>query len=282
VRPVSERVELLVVAKGHPYDRSAFMDIFDRDPGVEATSVDQPAAQVILRPEHAAGFDAVLFYDMSGIAMSRREGRELGSSIDPPDDYVASLEALLAGGTGIVLLNHALLSWPGWPLWRELSGTSFLLRGAELDGVATPASGFRGGATEPERNAETHLSVQAAGHPVLAGLEDGFEISDELYLKTPGFESKVLPLLRSDYSFCAENFSPSPLASPEEQVGWSHPPGSDLVVWARGVHRSPVVACELGDGPSAYANPGFRRLVGNAVRWVASPEARAWAVSAAE
>jgi hypothetical protein len=26
----------------------------------------------------------------------------------------------------------------------------------------------------------------------------------------------------------------------------------------------------LGDGPTAYENPAFRRLIGNAIRWVAA------------
>jgi len=253
------------------------MAIFEADRGVAATAVEQPAAQLLLRPEHVGAYDAVLFYDMSGIELSGRRGEGAGAFVAPPDDYRHSVEALLESGTGIVLLNHALVSWPAWPLWRELSGSSFLLRGGELSGQQQPASGFRGGAGELERNASMRLRSDAPGHPVLAGIEEGFEVRDELYLKTAGIESQVLPLLRSDYAFEQENFSVSPLASAEERAAWSHPTGSDLVVWARAARRSPVVASELGDGPEAYSNPGFRRLVGNAVRWVASREARAWA-----
>ena len=263
-RAVSQRVELLVVTKGHPFDRQAFMAIFDADRGVEATAVDQPAAQIVLRPENAGGYDAVLFYDMSGIALPS------GDFVDPPDDYRRSIEALLERGTGIVLLNHALVSWPSWPRWREITGSPFLLRAAEIGGERLPASGFRGGAGEPERNTETKLRVATADHPVVAGLEGGFVIRDELYLKTAGFESTVVPLLRSDFAFEAERFSPPPLAPEAERKHWTHPRGSDLVAWAKTAGRSRVVSCELGDGPDAYANPGFRRLVGNAIRWVAA------------
>ena len=136
-----------------------------------------------------------------------------------------------------------------------------------------------GGAGQPERNVTTRLLPQQEGHPVLAGLDDGFDVTDELYLKTREFETDVLPLLRSDYEFAAENFTPPPLAPAAEQQSWSHPPGSDVVVWANAAGNSPVVASEIGDGPTAYACAGFRRLVGNAVRWVASEEARGWAKS---
>jgi hypothetical protein len=274
-------LQLLVVSKGHPFDRSAFFAMFDADPGVQATWVEQPAARVVLQPENVAAYDAVLFYDMSGISMPGAwpdgAGRPMGAGIDPPDDYLRSIEALLDRGTGIVLLNHALLSWPNWPLWRELSHTSFLLRGGELDGKELPASGFRGGATEPDRNIPVRVVPQDLEHPVLAGLEAGFEIADELYLKTPGFEAQVQPLLRAEFEFSAGEFTASPLASREEQSNWDHPIGSDLVVWANALRGAPIVASDLGDGPSAYENPGFRRLIGNAVRWVASEEARSWA-----
>jgi hypothetical protein len=116
------------------------------------------------------------------------------------------------------------------------------------------------------------------GHPVLTGIDAaGFEITDELYLKTREFEREVVPLLRADYAFVQENFSAPPLASPEERAAWTHPEGSNLVAWANACDAAPVVAIELGDGPLAYANPAFRTLVGNALRWSASEEARAWA-----
>ena len=35
----------------------------------------------------------------------------------------------------------------------------------------------------------------------------------------------------------------------------------------------------IGDGPNCYANAGFRNLLHNALHWVASEDARAWAAS---
>jgi hypothetical protein len=185
------------------------------------------------------------------------------------------MEALLARGTGIVLLNHATVSWPNWPLWRRITGSSFMLREGLLDGATVPGTGYRGG-HGPHPNA-TFRVMPAGQHPVLEGLEDGFEITDELYLKTAGFESRVTPLLRSDYAFVAENFTAPPLAPEAERAAWTHPPGSNLVVWANAAGASPVVVSELGDSPAAFRNPGFRRLLGNALRWTASAEARDWA-----
>jgi uncharacterized protein len=269
-------VQVLLVSKGHAYDHDAFLAMFADQDRVEVTLVEQPAAQVVLRPEHAGAYDAVLFYDMSGVPGIglRHDGAD--DTGVPPADYVRSIEALLERGTGLVLLNHATVSWPQWPLWRRITGSSFMLREGVLDGERVPGSGYRGG-HGPHPNATLRLVPQVEGHPVLAGLEDGFEISDEIYLKTPGFERHVLPLLRGVYPFVAENFTPPPLAPAEEQARWNHPPGSDLLVWANAAGSSPIVASDLGDGPAAFGNPSFRRLLVNALTWVASADARAWA-----
>lgn len=267
-------VNVLLVTKGHRFDYSGFYAIFDEDPALNTTQVEQPAAQVILRPENAGNYEAVVFYDMWGVMPDNS-----GAFVSPPDDYRRSIGALLDRGTGIVLLNHALVQWPGWPLWREISGTSFMLRRGELYGETVPGSGYRGGGGEPHRNARHFLSVATPGHPAVEGLGDGFEIIDEIYLKTSGFEKDpdIVPLLRSDYPYVQENFNPPPLAPKEEQASWQHPPGTNLTVWAKRTRNSPVVAMDSGDGPEAYANPAFRRLLSNAIQWVASPEAQAWA-----
>jgi hypothetical protein len=202
-----------------------------------------------------------------------------GSFPKPPADYERSMEALVTAGKGMVFMNHAMVEWPGWPLWREITGTSFMLRAGEVFGEHVPGSGYRGGAGQPDRNAKHFLRPATPGHPVLEGLGDGFEVVDELYLISPNFEKNpdIVPLLRSDFEYVQANFSPPPLAPRDEQAGWSHPKGSDLNVWAKRSRNSPVVVISGGDGPPAYSNPAFRKLLYNSIKWVASAEARAWA-----
>lgn len=273
----SADISVLVVTKGHAFNHDGFLAMFDAMPGIEATMVEQPAAQVLLQPEHVGDYAAVLFYDMSGIPGVGLTHDGASADGQPPERYRSAMESLLQRGTGLVLLNHATVSWPHWPLWRRISGSSFMLQQGELHGRTVPGSGYRGG-HGPFPNAT--LKLEPAGpHAVLEGLEAGFEITDELYLKTADFEADVVPLLRGDYSFVAENFTAPPLAPPEEQAAWEHPPGSNLIVWANAVGNSPIVASDVGDSPGAYENPGFRRLLANALRWVASAEARAWAAS---
>ena len=270
-----DRVSVLIVSKGHAFAHDAFLAMFADMPGIATTLVEQPAAQIVLHGEEAGRWDCVVFYDMSGIpgiGLTHDDANERG---EPHPRYRAAIEALLARGTGIVMLNHATVSWPAWNLWRAISASSFMLRRGLLDGIEVPGSGYRG-AHGPLPNAT--FRVRAAGaHPVLEGLGDGFEITDELYLKTAGFERRVVPLLRGEYEFVEQNFSPPPLAPPAERAGWRHPPGSDLVAWANAAGSSPVVATDLGDGPTAFGNGGFRRFLRNAIAWTASGDARRWA-----
>lgn len=269
------KLNVLIVSKGHFYNHDAFLAMFEAMEDIEATLVEQPAAQVILRPEHVQAYDAVLFYDMSGIPGAGLTHDLASEDGQPAADYRRSIEALVERGTGIVLLNHAAVSWPEWPLWRAITGSSFMLRSGDLDGRQVAGSGYRGG-HGPHPNA-TFKVFPEPSHPVLEGLDDGFEVTDELYLKTADFESRVLPLMRAHYDFVVDNFSPPPLAPAQEQESWTHPPGSNLVVWANSAVASPVVVSELGDGPAAFENSGYRRLLHNALRWTASAEGRAWA-----
>ncbi len=267
-------VNVLIVTKGHPFDHNAFHAMFDADPSLTSTFVEHPAAQVMLRPENVAPYDAVVFYDMWGIPLDPTSS----DSAQPTADYAASIAALLQSGKGLVLLNHALVQWPMWPLWREISGTTFRLTAGDVDGQSVPGSGYRGGAGEPHRNAVHRLSPAQVDHPVTRGLGGGFEIVDELYIRTPlALSADIVPLFTSNYAFIPSNFNPPPLAPKAEQDAWSHPTGDNVIVWAKRTAKAPVVACEAGDGPDAYANPGFRTLLSNAIAWVASAEARAWA-----
>ncbi len=265
------------MSKGHDYDRNAFMAMFDAMNDVQTALVEHPAVSAALQPPYVDVWDAVLFYDMCGIPGVNMPHDGAGGTGEPPAGYVRAIEALLAARAGIVLLNHATVSWPRWPLWREITGSSFMLAAGFLGEEELPGSGYRGG-HGPLPN-ETVALLPQQSHPVLAGLEAGFSITDELYLKTSGYESEVLPLLRADFAFVEENFTPPPLAPPPERAAWHHPPGSNLVAWANACRGTPVVVSDLGDGPLAYGNDDFRRLLENALKWVASGEARAWAVA---
>lgn len=268
---MADRLRVLLVVKGHPYHRQAFYDVFDADTGIEWTLVEQPAAQALFHPERAEGFDVFVMYDMPGITFTRADPPLRFT--DPPADYVEGFEALLDAGKGMVFLHHAICSWPTWDRMAEIIGGRFHYAPATLRGVDYPDSGYL-------LDVEHHVEVVDPDHPICAGLGDGFDIVDELY-QFPVFTDDVVPLLRTtfDVADASKFYSPYQAISGrrDSNEGWTHPAGSPLVGWVKHAGSSPVAYLEFGDSPGAYANPNYRRALGNAIRWAASPEAHEWA-----
>lgn len=263
-------LQLLVSVRGHPFDRNAFAALFDDMAGISATFVDQPAAALLMNPAAMARFDALLLYDMPGIDFAAETDRP--GHLDPGTAFRDGFAALLDEGKGIVALHHALAGWPAWPDYAEALGGRFLYRADVVRGRDTLDSGYR---HEVSHEAE----VVAPDHPVMASLPARFAMKDELYLAEI-FADDVTPLLRADHAFTAANFHSTAAAMAGrmfDNEGWSHPDGSDLIGWVKRAGNSPLVYLQPGDDHVTYDNPHYRRLVENAIRWVASPEARAWA-----
>ncbi|MFP8878362.1 MAG: ThuA domain-containing protein [Myxococcota bacterium] len=254
-------LEILVVTKGHPFERDPFFGIFDAIPDIGWSAVEQPAAQSFFTPERAKHYDAYVLYDMPGVEFSVGGPR----FHDPPAEYVRGFLDLLETGHGFVFLHHAIAGWPSWPEYADIIGGRFLYGPGEVNGRDYPASGYR--------HAVKHrLRSVAPGHRVTEGLEEGFEIEDELYL-FPVNEAQLTPLLRSDHEFVDSEFYSAQLAVQGEMFsreGWSHPPGSDFIAWTHRYRNSPIVYIACGDGPDAYQNQGLRRLISNAIHYVAA------------
>ena len=253
----------LVITKGHPFDKGAFFAmldaVFESAQLGDYTHVEHPAAQAVLAPEPLAAYDAVLFYDMPGIAF-----RPGGPAYEaPPEALKAHLAAATQRGIGLVFLHHAVAGWPAWPAYAELIGGRFCYTPQELRGRAVTDSGYR--------HAVTHEIEVLAPHPITEGVPQRFSMTDELYLFDV-FDDRVEPLLRSTHTFTDEHFYSAAQAVCEGRMfsneGWSHPPASDLVGWTRTEANSRIVYLQGGDDPVAYENEHFRRLIGNALLWV--------------
>lgn len=263
-----DRPNLLVATKGHPYDKPAFAGLFDRLKGFTWTHVEQPAAARLLSPEAADGFAALVFYDLPGI---RFHARRPASLIEPTDAMKQGFEGLLAAGKPLVFLHHAIAGWPTWDRYAEAIGTRFFYQPGTYRGRAYPDSGYR--------SSVRYTAEIVAAHPVTEGLPERFEIDDELYLM-PLLEPDVVPLVRARFAFVAETFHSAAAAVEgrgESRDGWTHPPGTDLIAWARRLGRSPIVVIQCGDDGKTFSNPAFERLLGNAMAWVTSPQAADWA-----
>lgn len=261
-------LSVLVSTKGHPYQRDAFFELFESFAGIAHTAVEQPASQHFLAPAAAAEWDVLCFYDMPGIDFSTQPP----GFVEPSAAMRDGLLALLEAGKGMLFLHHALAGWPLWPEYGEIVGGRFFYAPAECRGEAVLDSGYR-------HDQQHTVRVLAPEHPVCAGVDARFSLTDELYL-AHAFDDTIVPLLSSDYDFRRENFYSAHHAVSGRMYcndDWPHPPGTRLVGWVKRYRNSPIVYLQPGDGPATYADPNYRRLVENALRWLASDQAHAWA-----
>lgn len=254
-------LQCLVAVRGHPFDRTAFDALFQSMEGISATMVDQPAAALLMNPASMREFDALVLYDMPGLDFEAPENAPLYR--EPAPELQAGFRALLEQGKGVVALHHALAGWPTWDEYHEWLGGQFFYHPGTWRGQPVLDSGYC--------HEVTHEVTVVADHPVTAGLPTSFTLTDEVYLGQV-LEQGCTPLLRSSASYDRDYFWSADLAVKGEMFsreGWNHPPGSNLVGWARQALNSRLVYLQPGDGPSAYDNPHYRRLVENAIRWVA-------------
>lgn len=256
-------LDTLVVTGGHPFEAEPFFAVFDSFADVTWSAATAPEA----------GHDVVVFYDMPGLRFTRSEPPlEL---VPPTLDQREVIDSLTTAGTGLVFLHHAIASWPAWEAYAHLVGGRFHYAPATLAGVDYPDSGYRFDVTHT-------VEVLDPDHPVCAGLGASFALTDELYC-LPVLVDEVVPLMRTTFDTADLGaFSSADHAirgRRNDNEGWSHPPGSDLVAWVKSAGRSPVVYIQFGDGPLTYADACFRTVVHNAIRWASSTPAREWAAA---
>jgi len=254
-------LKCLVAVRGHPFDRTAFDAMFQAMEGITATMVDQPAAALLMNPDGMRAFDVLVLYDMPGLDFEAPENAPL--YLEPEANLRSGFRALLEQGKGVVALHHALAGWPMWEEYHEWLGGQFHYHPGPSRGGQVLDSGYC--------HDVTHDVEIIADHPVTAGLPASFTLKDELYLGQV-FEDDITPLLRSSATFTRDHFWSADRTVRGEMFsreGWEHPPGSNLVGWAKQAINSRLVYLQPGDGPSAYDSPHYRRLVESAIRWVA-------------
>ena len=251
--------QLLVLSGGHPYEAEPFAGLLASFTGWTVTHLIHPEAETAIAEGAAQDAAAILFYDMPGYRFE--DGK--AATRPPSFTYRRAIADHFARGRGAVAMHHAIAGWAEWPEWAEMVGGRFLYAPGEANGAAHLDSGYR-------HEVQYDAIVLDPEHPVTAGLPSRFPLCDELYLAPVWGAAK--PLLRADHAFVRDNFYSAAQAVAGQMfsnTGWDHRPETDLIAWEKPVGAGRLVYLQPGDGPAAYADPNFRRLLANALAYVA-------------
>lgn len=184
----------------------------------------------VFTPELLSRFQAVVWANVSGDALSNDQRGALRAWIEAGGGFVA-----IHGSGGDFVYDW---KWYG----DELLGAQFI--GHTLWPHITQAS----------------VRIEAADHPVMAGLPAVWNREDEWY----SFDRSVRgrPGFRVLATLDEASYKRGGPGSAKLAMGKDHP-----IVWSRCLAKGRVLYSALGHTGASYSEPNFRKLVTNAVTW---------------
>lgn len=212
---MSNKLKVAVLVECHPFDIVNFQKMLwsfeDCDCFVQAFDL---FAQDEVNQE---SYDVVLYYNMSLPKLAEE---------NPVRKYLE--EKLGNTKQGIILLHHALLSFPKWDLWTKVSGVKVRCE----DGVF-----------QYHQNETVNEHIMDASHPITEGIKD-FTLVDETYIIGEPDEEGNKILVTTNNAQSIKN-----------------------IAWTRTYKNSRVFCYASGHDNKAYENETFRKLIHNAILW---------------
>jgi len=155
-----KKIKTAFIMGEHPYDVPYFQQMFNLIEEIEIYP--QSLEMFATSPKKSREmYDVVIFYNFHMKTPAK-------GSVEK-----TAMEELGNNGQGILILHHALLAYPDWPLWSEICG------------IGNRKFGYY-----PNEQVPCH--IEKSGHPITAGLSD-FVITDETYtMDEPGDGSEIL------------------------------------------------------------------------------------------
>jgi type 1 glutamine amidotransferase len=194
-----------------------FFKIFADNPEITYTAAKHGTTADVYDRDDLLTYDVAVLYDMPKTITEEQKTK---------------FRALLQKGTGLVVLHHALVSFPDWPEYEALIGGGY------------SQSDEKSGKAGYQHDVDIPVQIVAKDHPITRGLAD-FMIHDEIYW---GFRvgANVVPLLKT-----------------------TQPKSGNPLAWVNPHEKNRVVYLQLGHGPTAYEHPQYRELVARSIRWAA-------------
>ena len=146
-----------------------------------------------------------------------------------------SFHKLLGAGKGLLFLHHSICAYQDWPEYEGIVGGKYYEKKKD----------DKFGVSSYEHDIDLTVKIDNPSHPVTKGVKN-FLLHDEVYGNLeiiPG----VIPLLSTD-----------------------HPKSNKLIGWTLKKEKSRIVFIQPGHDKNSYTNPGYRKLVNQAIRYISS------------
>lgn len=156
---MAPKLKAAVITEWHPVDVINFQRLFA---AFEPFEIFIQSLDLFCQDDNNDQYDVVVYYNLSIPTLDEN---------DPRRKYLE--ERLGSTDQGIVLLHHAILNYPNWEFWSDVSGVSD--RGFKYFWEQT-----------------VRYDVADANHPITRGLRD-FAMIDETYtMAEPGADNQIL------------------------------------------------------------------------------------------
>lgn len=215
---MKKKIQIAVLLEWHPYDVVNLQKMlwsFD-----DCEFYVQPLDLFAADEENQDMYDAVIYYNMSL------------PDFEDDSKVKAYLENKL-GQTkqGIILLHHAVLSWPKWDLWTDVTGLKIRC----VDGIF-----------EYHQNETVDSKIANSDHPITKGIKD-WTMLDETYIIGEPVKEGNTVLIKTDNAKSIKK-----------------------IAWTRTYKKSKVFCYASGHDNQAYGNENFRKILHNAIHWCIS------------
>jgi type 1 glutamine amidotransferase len=218
----SDKIRVLVITGGHDFEKEHFFKLFKENPDITFQAAEHPDAQKLFSAQAAKDYDVIVTYDFNQKISDQAKV-----------DFVARLK----DGKGLVVLHHAIATYPDWSEYWKIIGARYYLQKTNVDGVEKARSAYKHG---------MHFTIHVADpeHPVTRGVKD-YEIHDETY-KWFDVAKECHPLLTT-----------------------TEPESNPVIAWAKTYEKARVVYMQSGHDHFAYENHNFQQVLRQAIRWTA-------------
>ena len=119
-QPSPDKIRVLVVTGGHGFEKEPFFKLFKDNPDITYQAVEHPNAHAMFKATAASQYDVIVTYDFNRKITEEAKG-----------DFVARLK----DGKGLVVLHHAIATYPEWPEYWNIIGAHYYLAATNINGL---------------------------------------------------------------------------------------------------------------------------------------------------